>query len=82
LNRLSRLQNSNLGSSIFQEFTVPFLKIQSRQFIMTEIHCLNAKFENGTVIRDTLPPTRAPSLPARYSPTKSECPSSKVAYSR
>ena len=41
LKRLSRLQISNLDSNTFQEFTVPFLKIQSRQFIMTEIHCLN-----------------------------------------
>ena len=54
LNRLSRLQNSNLGSSIFQEFTVPFLKIQSRQFIMTEIHCLNGNNQKQPVANHCL----------------------------
>jgi hypothetical protein len=54
LNRLSRLQNSNLGSSIFQEFTVPFLKIQSRQFIMTEIHCLNGNYQKQPVANHCL----------------------------
>ena len=54
LNRLSRLQNSNLGSSIFQEFTVPFLKIQSRKFIMTEIHCLNGNNQKQPVANHCL----------------------------
>ena len=54
LNRLSRLQNSNLGSSIFQEFTVPFLKIQSRQFVMTEIHCLNGNNQKQPVANHCL----------------------------
>ena len=54
LNRLSRLQNSNLGSGIFQEFTVPFLKIQSRQFIMTEIHCLNGNNQKQPVANHCL----------------------------
>ncbi len=54
LKRLSRLQISNLDSNTFQEFTVPFLKIQSRQFIMTEIHCLNGNNQKQPVANHCL----------------------------
>ncbi|MBR6150983.1 MAG: hypothetical protein IKQ25_06845, partial [Lachnospiraceae bacterium] len=54
LKRLSRLQNSNLDSNIFQKFTVPFLKIQSRQLVMTEIHCLNGNKQKQPVANHCL----------------------------
>ena len=54
LKRLSRLQISNLDSNTFQEFTVPFLKNQSRQLILAEIHCLNGNNKKQPVANHCL----------------------------